>query len=210
MLMKTSIKGFVALACVIIALTISGCVCFNIGTPGDTVPTPEPMPEPTDEPTLLPTETPAVPTVSPDGHTPTPATGTAPTSTPGISPAPVTGTMDARMIGYGTDKDTYSRGDTALCYVEIENTGEVPIDMVDFRVDVYRSAFGVMIRVIDNETYTVDNQDIQPGETKRVEIAVVIPAEYQGVSTAGTYKFDIVVSVEGKEIGRFSKDVKVV
>lgn len=203
---KKALFGLLAAGIVLFALTITGCVCCNIGgSPGVVTPTAEP--EPTELPvTSAPT---TVPTYVATG-TPTSGTTVIPLPTATAVPTPVSGNVDARIVGYGTDKDTYNRGDTAICYVNIENIGEVPINRIDFRINVYTSKYGIKIHAINNQTYTVDQQDIQPGTTKRVELSVAIPEEYQGISTAGDYRFDIVVNAEGKDIGSFSKDVKVV
>ncbi|WP_424359349.1 hypothetical protein [Methanocella sp. MCL-LM] len=214
MLLKNMITGLAAVTCVLLGLTISGCICCNFGLPGDVTPTPEPWP--TESPTGYPVE----PTQEPDTYTPihgtavvipTPAADVTPTPAADVTPTPVSGIMDAEMVGYGTDQDTYNRGDTATCYVEVRNTGEVPIERVDFIVNVYTTRpFIGKIHAIDDQTYTVDQQGIEPGTTKRVEISVVIPESYQGFNTAGDYQFEIVVRIGDKEIGNFSKDIKVV
>lgn len=210
MLMKNTFTGLVAVTCILLVLTITGCVCCNVGAPGEVIPTQEP--EPTEMPGQVPTEVPVEPIEEPDTYSPIPGTTTdTPTPVASIVPTPVSGIMDAEMVGYGTDKDTYNRGDTATCYVDIKNTGEVPIDRVDFVVNVYTPRpFIGLYHAIKDQTYTVDQQDIQPGSTERVEISVVIPESYQGISTAGDYKFDIVIRIGGKDIDSFSKDVKVV
>lgn len=212
-MVKTALSYLLLISCTVIALAISGCVCGNFGGNSGV---PSPTPEPTEVPMItLPTEVPLVPTyaVFPGSTTSgQPAATTKPvaTSTPVATITPVTGIINGTLTGYGTDKDTYSRGDNATCYVDVKNTGTATIERVDFKVNVYRSAFGMMIRAINNQIYSVDQQGITPGTTKRVEITVQIPAEYQGMSTAGNYRFDIDVSAGGKVIGNFSKDVKVV
>lgn len=209
MITKNSFAGLLALTCLLIGLTTSGCVCFGFGTPADIDPTPQPWP--IDEPgipTVAPTAVPAWPTGEP-GTPGTPGTTPAPVAT--VTPTPVSGAVDAEMVGYGTDKDTYSRGDTATCDVDIKNTGEVPIDKVEFIVNVFttRPIIGT-IHAIKNQEYVVDQLDIQPGETEKVAISVLIPSTYQGVSTAGDYRFEIVVRIGDEDIGSFSKEVKVV
>ncbi len=205
--MKNALSCLLAIICTAIILEMSGCVCCSSG--GDTV-VPTSTPVPTEVPvTALPTNVPMVPTYA---VFPGSQTGGRPTSiaTPVATTTPVTGIVNGTMIGYGTDKDTYNRGENATCYVDIKNTGTATIDRVEFKINVYRSAFGMMIPAINNQIYSVDQQGIAPGTTKNVIIMVQIPAEYQGMSTAGNYKFDIEVSVGGKVIGNFSKDVKVV
>lgn len=207
MLRKNSFMALVAITCILLALALTGCVCCNIGGSPEVV-TPTPEIEPTELPaTTVPTTVPTVPTYA---ATVIPGTTVVPLPTATAAPTPVSGIVDATIVGYGTDKDTYNRGDTAICYVDIENTGEVPLNRIDFKINVYTSKYGIAIHAIKDEIYTVDQQDIQPGNTKRVEISVVIPEEYQGISTAGDYRFDIAVNAEGKDIGSFSKDVKVV
>lgn len=205
-----AVVGVLGVICVVLsAVLLCGYISRNSGVTAPTA-----VPEPTEVPGVpTPSEPPVQPTQNDQGGSPvvsTVITTPVQTSTPTPTPTPVTGNVSAELTGYGTDKDTYSRGDTATCYVNVKNTGDVTIDQVDFRVDVYRSAFGMMIHAINNQTYTVDQQGIQPGTTKRVEISVLIPSEYKGVSTAGSYRFDIVVFAGGKEIGKFSENVAVV
>ncbi|HMK45405.1 MAG TPA: hypothetical protein VK436_02160 [Methanocella sp.] len=119
------------------------------------------------------------------------------------------GNISGEMVGHGTDSDTYNRGDTAKCYVEVKNTGDATINRVIVDVDVYKSVWGVMIKAIDNQSYVKDDQNIAPGETGRVEIAIPIPDEYDGMSTTGDYRFDVSVIVGDRKIGSFSEKVKV-
>ena len=116
--------------------------------------------------------------------------------------------MSAQLTGWGTDKDTYARGDTAIGWIYVLNTGNVPIDRVDIKVVVSRMIF--FYRYSKEYDYSPTGLGIQPGENRRIEFNVLIPAEYQGISTAGDYNLDATVSVGGKQIGSFSKGMKVV
>jgi len=61
------------------------------------------------------------------------ASGAAPVKVSPTGPVTVSATTAAmpsagvQVVGYGTDKDTYSRGDTAKGYIELKNTGNSAI-----------------------------------------------------------------------------------
>jgi hypothetical protein len=56
---------------------------------------------------------------------------------------------------------------------------------------------------------TLTDLGVQPGETKKAEYKITIPSDYQGVSTAGKYRFTVDVYVWDKKIGNFQKEVEV-
>jgi hypothetical protein len=45
---------------------------------------------------------------------------------------------------------------------------------------------------------------------QQVAFSQSIPSDYQGVSTAGDYKLLVKASLNGNEIGSFSKNIKIV
>ena len=112
-------------------------------------------------------------------------------------------------MGYGTDKDTYKRGDTAKAYITIKNTGNVVINDARLQVSVARYVSIVGYVNVQNYPTKLTDLNIQPGETKNAEYNIDIPTEYQGVSTAGDYKFTVDVYVWDSKIGTFTKEVKV-
>lgn len=143
---------------------------------------------------------------------PTPVT---PSPTPAATPAPTamvaTGQQDtsAQLVNYGTDKDTFNRGEQATGFITIKNTGSTVINDVTTSVSASRELPVAGTATIGSKDYTFSGLNINPGETKRVEFKADIPAEYKGVSTAGEYTLQVNVKTAGKEIGSFSKDVTI-
>lgn len=119
------------------------------------------------------------------------------------------GTTSAQMLNYGTDSDTFKRGERATGFITVKNTGGTVINDVTTSVsaDVKLPVIGATS--VGAKDYTFNNLNIKPGETKRIEFAVDIPSEYKGVSTAGDYDLHVAVKAGGTDIGSFSKSVKV-
>lgn len=163
---------------------------------------PQPTPTPTPEPPLTPTPYVVIPsgpvtvTATPSGATPLP--------TP-VQPV----VKSARLVDYGTDKDTYKRGDTAVAYIVIKNTGTVPINEATLKIKVERYVSVVGYVNVQSPTTTLTDLNIKPGETKRAEYLIAIPNDYEGISTAGKYRFTIDVLVWGSDIGNFHKEATV-
>jgi hypothetical protein len=162
------------------------------------------------------------------GSTPTAAPGSSPTPGPysSIPSGPLAGTpsnstypfvptpvqpvvKSAELAGWGTDKDTYNRGDTAITYIIIKNTGTVTVNeaRLDVEVERYVSVIGYVS--VQSTTTTLTDLDVRPGETKKAQYNVTIPSDYQGIPTAGKYRFTVKVTVWDKEIGDFQKEVEV-
>ncbi len=136
--------------------------------------------------------------------TPSPPTGTpvpGPTASPKPEPA-------ANLAGWGTDRDTYARNTTATGWVDVTNTGSVPIDQVDFAIVIKRTI--LFVPVEKSFSHSATGLDIRPGETKKVQFSLIIPAEYQGISTAGDYQFVVTASIAGKAVGNYAKGITVV
>lgn len=195
---------------------VAGCICGSPGSPEQPAyPTAGPTPTAYITPEPGPSGT-AAPTQQPGGQTPTPgstpgASTPTPTPGPGASPTPTAGPpgiVSAELTGWGTDRDTYARGDTATVYLIVKNTGTAVIDQVDYSITAYRYIFSIPIS-LGTESYSSTGLGIQPGQSRRIEFSETIPAEYEGISTAGDYRFDVSVSVGGSSIGSFSKNVKV-
>jgi hypothetical protein len=128
-----------------------------------------------------------------------------PAGTPTASPAPGPG---VHLAGWGTDRDVYARNATATGWVNVTNTGNVPVDEIDFTIVIKRTVLFIPVEKTFNHNAT--GLDIRPGETEKVQFSLVIPAEYSGVSTAGDYQFVVTASVAGREVGSYSKDLTVV
>jgi hypothetical protein len=131
------------------------------------------------------------------------------TGTP--TPLPPTGTpvpgLAANLTGWGTDRDTYARNATATGWVNVTNTGSKPIDQVDFAIVIKRTI--LFVPVEKSFSHSATGLDIRPGETKKVQFSVTIPAEYEGISTAGDYQFVVTASIAGKTVGSYSKGITV-
>lgn len=140
-----------------------------------------------------------------EGPTPTPSL---PTGTP--VPGPTAGPKPeqaATLAGWGTDRDTYARNTTATGWVDVANTGNVPIDQVDFAIVIKRTIFFVPVE--KSFSHSATGLGIRPGETKKVQFSLTIPAEYEGISTAGDYQFVVTASIAGKPVGSYSKGITV-
>ncbi len=134
------------------------------------------------------------------------------TGAPTPTPLPPTGTPvagpAADLAGWGTDRDTYARNATATGWVNVTNTGSVPIDQVDFAIVIKRTI--LFVPVEKSFSHSATGLDIRPGETKKVQFSLTIPAEYEGISTAGDYQFVVTASIAGKTVGSYSRDITVV
>jgi hypothetical protein len=146
------------------------------------------------------------------------ASGAAPVNVSSTGPVAVSATMTAvpsgaagaEVAGYGTDKDTYNRGDTAKGYIELKNTGNAVINDATIRVMASRNVPALGTASLGTKDFKLTGLGIKPGETKKAEFSVDIPKEYSGFSTAGDYTISGKVLVNDKEVGAFSKKVKVV
>jgi hypothetical protein len=116
---------------------------------------------------------------------------------------------NAELVDYGMDKDSYDRGDVAVTYIVIKNTGTVPIDKVDLEIKVWRYVSVVGYVPLQTTSTSLTGLGIQPGETKSVGYNVTIPSSYEGISTAGKFKFTVGVTVWDNNIGSFTKEVEV-
>jgi hypothetical protein len=133
-----------------------------------------------------------------------PGAGT-PSPTPSTSQKPG---LAANLTGWGTDRDTYARNATATGWVNVTNTGHVPIDHVEFTIVIRRTI--LFVPVEKTFSYNATGLDIGPGEIKKVQFTQTIPAEYSGISTAGDYRLVVTASIAGKDVGSYAKDITVV
>lgn len=117
--------------------------------------------------------------------------------------------VNADIVDYGTDKDTYNRGDTAKGYITLKNTGNSVINDVTISVSIARSVPALGSTSLGSKDFKVTGLNIQPGETKKAEYSVSIPSEFGGFSTAGDYNVNGKAIVGGKDVGSFSKSIKV-
>ena len=214
------VRLFVALAIIISLLAVSGCLSFLGGqeatptpaapAPGTAYPTSNPAPNPSID---IPVPSPGTTIIWTPGSgettvgnstlpSPSPvANGTNPT----VTPTPV---ISGTASGWGTSKTTYNRGDTATGWVNVTNTGNVPITAVDFTIVIKRTVLFVPIE--KSYSYSKTGLNILPGETQRVEFSQAIPAEYSGMSTAGDYQLKVTAKLANKEIGSYTTALKIV
>lgn len=147
-----------------------------------------------------------VPSAAASTATPVPATTVVASPT---AAAAQSGTTSGQLQNYGTDKDTFSRGEQATGFITVKNTGSAPIN--DLTVSVSGAAKLPVVgqATLGSRDYTFSDLNIQPGDTKRVEFKADIPSEYKGVSTAGDYSLHVTVKAGSTELGNFTKDIKV-
>jgi hypothetical protein len=134
--------------------------------------------------------------------TPTPTPTVSPTEMPTVGPEP-----KAKLTGWGTDREVYARNDTATGWVNVTNTGSTPIDEINFNIVIKRTV--LFVPVEKTFSYDATGLDIMPGETKKVQFSQVIPAEYSGISTAGDYELVVTASLAGREVGSYSRNIRV-
>ena len=134
-----------------------------------------------------------------------------PTTTvvPTVTAAPAGGAVAGKIVNYGTDKDTFKRGERATGFITVQNTGSTPINDITASVSASASLPVIGSTSVGSKDYTFNNLNIKPGQTKRIEFTVDIPSEYKGVSTAGDYDLHVTVRSGNTDIGSFSKSVKV-
>lgn len=144
------------------------------------------------------------------GAAPANVSPTVPVSISATATVVPSGAAGAEVMGYGTDKDTYNRGDRANGYIELKNTGSAVINDATIRVTASRNVPALGTASLGTKDIAVSGLNINPGETKKAQFSVDIPKEYSGFSTAGDYTLSGKVLVNGKEVGAFSKSVKVV
>jgi len=189
----------IAVAAVVVAAVLAAGYILVTALMGNAGPTP------TATLTVSPRPTPAPNSTIPSG----PFNPTANSTYP-VVPTPVQQVYkDAELIGWGTDKDSYNRGDTAITYIIIKNTGNVPIDEARLDVNVERYVSFVGYVNVQRSSNPLTDLNIQPGETKKAVYNVPIPSDYEGFSTAGKYRFTVDVYVWDTKIGSFQKEVEV-
>lgn len=149
-----------------------------------------------------------VSTPAPGAGAPVPTVTVAPVATATPAPA-VQAAPSAEVVNYGTSSDTFRRGERASGFVTIKNTGTMPIDEITASVSANAKLPVIGATKVGSQDYTFSDLNIRPGETKRIEFAVDIPSEYRGISTAGDYDLQVTMKAGGREIGSFSKSVKV-
>ncbi|OPY26041.1 MAG: hypothetical protein A4E28_02755 [Methanocella sp. PtaU1.Bin125] len=224
------LKLTVFCAFIVVAVIVAGCIFSSINDVAES--TPEPCPSPSTSPgqTVPPSQSGGSPTPVPGVYipgtigggnsvyipVPTQAPGTGPsqgtptpmptpTPVPAVTPVPV---ISATTSDWGSDKDVYPRGSTATGWVYVTNTGNVPIDRVDFIILIQRTIF--FVPVSKTFTYNATGLNIQPGSKQQVAFSLSIPADYEGISTAGDYRLTATAYLGGNQIGSYSKNLKIV
>jgi hypothetical protein len=193
--MKVNIaKSFVVLAVITSLLVVSGCM-FSSGS-RDASQAPAVTPTPLPGGYQLPDGTWVL---APGGSDQDNYTELSNSSQPVVS---------GQAKDWGTSKDTYARGETAAGWVYVTNTGNVPINTIDFTITIKKTIFFIPIE--KSYDYSKTGLNIPPGDTQQVEFSQAIPSEYGGVSTAGDYQLAATAKLAGQEIGHYSKGIMVV
>lgn len=193
MLNKKPIAILIVMTVGVVLILLAGVMYANNAAHAPLDNTDEVLPSIDPAVSLIPGSPPEVPVEQEDGNQIYPPANE---SVPAIT--------SAELVDYGNDKDTYKRGDTAISYVVIRNTGNTVINDINLKVTVSR------LFISKSMDYSVTDQNIKPGESKRIEFATQIPENYNGMSTAGDYKITCVVTIGGSEIGSFEMSLKVV
>lgn len=213
-----------------ISITMAGCISgtddsgespMHINATPSPSPTPGPdMNDTITNLTVSPINTP-VPTVLPDYNwapvspSPTPMAGTdvtpVPSPEPTATPVP-TPTLQPVISGmasdWGSDKNTYSGGETATGWAYVTNTGNVPIDQINFILVIKRTIGSVPVS--RTTYYNSTGLNIQPGMKQQVVFSQSIPSEYEGIPTAGDYELTVTALLNGDEIGSYSENITIV
>lgn len=124
-------------------------------------------------------------------------------------PTPTPIVKSAKLLDGGMDNDTYSPGDPASVYVNIENTGTVVISNANLTIKAEKYFPNVGYVEVECPIVPLNNLNIQPNSTGRLEYVITIPVDYQGISTTGKYRFTVYVLVWGSNIGNFQKEITV-
>jgi hypothetical protein len=206
---------------IVLLVIAAGYLIFIAGDPGESshqgslptqsptgssslpCPTPTPRPGAYDPGTswvVSPVSTPVPTPVSGTNGTPT-----TPTPVPAPTPLPV---ISGIATDWGSDKTSYSRGETAIGWTYVTNTGNVPITQIDFTITIKRTIFFVPVEMVF--PFITTGLNIPPGVKQQVAFSISIPSDYQGISTAGDYQLTAVASLAGTEIGRDSRNIKIV
>jgi|AGTN01.3.fsa_nt_gi hypothetical protein len=195
-------RPFIILAIIVSLLAVSGCLSSGGGS--DATPTPVSSSTPDQSTINIPVPSPGTTIIWTPGSGDTTIINNTNNTRSSPTPVPV---ISGKAKDWGTDKDTYARGDTATGWVYITNTGNVPIDKIDFTIVIKRTVLFIPFEQSASPSMPVN---ILPGETQRVEFSQAIPAEYKGMSTAGDYQLTVTAKLAGSEIkDGFSKNIKV-
>ncbi len=196
-------RPFIILAIIVSLLAVSGCL--SSGGRSDATPTPVPSSTPDPSSINIPVPSPGTTIIWTPGSGDTTIINNTNNTRSSPTPVPI---ISGKAEKWGTDKSTYARGDTATGLVSITNTGNVPIDKIDFTIVIKRTV--LFIPIEKSGEYSATGLNIMPGDTKEVKFSQVIPADYNGMSTAGDYKLTVTAKLADREIGSFSRDIKVV
>lgn len=118
-------------------------------------------------------------------------------------------TSGVEIVDYGTDKDTYHRGDNVRAFIRIKNNGDATIENAIVKISVAKHIPLVGFMHVYSTDYPLNGLSIRPGETKMIEATEKIPTEVAGISTKGKYEFKIKVMVDHEEIADFTKAITV-
>ena len=92
-------------------------------------------------------------------------------------------------------------------WVDVTNTGNVPITEMTFTIVMARTDFPLS----KSDNYYPSGLNIQPGQTQRITFSEVIPATYAGFPTSGPYRLTATAILAGRKIDDdYSKAITIV
>lgn len=140
------------------------------------------------------------PPVTTTTPTPTIQPSIIPTVDPSVVPtAPPNDDRFWVLADCGSDRSTYSPGDTAVVYVVLKNVQGDAIKSIDVTFTIYYKV-GPLTIPLPKRTQTIP-VDVQPGTTQRYEYAIPVPAEYNGMPVSGSFDIKAEVSSDGTFLG---------
>lgn len=116
---------------------------------------------------------------------------------------------NAEVLNYGTDKDTYRRGEKVTAFITIKNAGTAIIRSVHLNVSIARSVPLLGFVNVYSTEYPLKDLNIPPGESKKVEASERMPEDFHGISTQGKYELKIKVMIDDREIGSIAKAITI-
>ncbi|HEY3274554.1 MAG TPA: hypothetical protein VGJ92_12355 [Methanocella sp.] len=117
----------------------------------------------------------------------------------------------AKIIDWGTDRDTYHAGDRPVAFIEIRNTSGQTIDDATVKLTVTRKTPLGAITIINGKVYKAGELlpgfSIPPGKSKRFEVS---PFQIPDTSLAkGSYQLKAEIIVRDHPVGLIFKDIMV-
>ena len=110
--------------------------------------------------------------------------------------------VNAEIVDWGTDKDSYRVGERATVRVSIKNTGGPDITLVEVHAGIEKEFLGNFIKLV-SDRIMVPIYLIRPGQTEEYRQTATIP------NFPGRYRISVKVLANGEDIGEFQKVIEV-